>query len=364
MSLIVNHDLSAKSDYPPYKTKGAELSQFILAISIVLLLGIVFIFGAFVVKFILMARQADPAKQVGDSVVWIYELAHFLALEVGIGFITACVIAITVEVFMRNREKREHEQQKEEISQSVFFALFRTAVPGELIAEMYKALFLPNFIRENLEIKYTFISLPGEEFVPIDNRRLILRQAISFKAQNVTDKSARHLMGPRDEVLIRHDGYPIAFREFLMEVVVPDNSSPSIGQKVHLYGDNLRANITMDGMRQILKTQEVLVYPAQYVNVLIVLEKVCRYSDMDTWVTANSAKDLKLIVELSDEQFSILEFCVDQAHRQPLRKVPSSETHAPNSYTWRLDYAVLPYQGVMLRWRPRPIMVYELVQVG
>ena len=335
--------------------KRAGWAQFILTLLVAFLSGALFIFVAYAVRFPKPHGESANIKQ--ELIDWYHELGHFLVLEIGIAFITGCVVALTVEFFMRNLAQREHEVHRQEISENIFFALFRTAVTDELISEMYKSLLVPKFVRENLEIKYTFIPLPDQEKVPLgDNKRLILKQTISFKARNITDQRVTYTMRPQDEVVIQHDSYTIPFKELLMEVEDQKPYYSIEDQKVHLYGSGLTKQIDTDysaGMSCILKMQKVRVDPNQCVQVLIVVEKVCRYADMEAWVTANAAKDLKLIVELSDQQFSNLEFCAHQTHRQPLVKMPFSETKAPTSHTWRLDYPILPYQGVMLRWRPK-----------
>jgi flagellar basal body-associated protein FliL len=334
--------------------KGAGWAQFILAVLVVFLIGLSFILYAYTVKSPKPHAQGESVNQTPELMAWKDELEHFVVLEIGIAFITGCVVALTVELFMRNRAQREHEVHRQEISESIFFALFRTAITNDLITEMYKALLVPKFMRENLEVKYNFIPLPGQEEVSLDDKkRLILKQTISFKARNITDQRVTYTIRPQDEVVIKHDGYTVPFKELLMEVENPNSYYPIEDNKVHLSGSSLATKITTNGMSSILEVQKVRVDPKQCVQVLLVTEKVCRYADMEAWVTAHAAKDLKLIVELSDKQFSNLEFCAHQTHRQPLVPVPSSATEAPTSYTWRLDYPILPYQGVMLRWRPK-----------
>jgi hypothetical protein len=323
--------------------KHADFRQFILIVLVVFAIGAALIWLSYRVK---EGKFLDK------------DLEHFLLLEIGIAFITACVIAGTVEVFMRNRGERAQEQYKIEIAESVFKALFRTAIPDELVSEMYMALFVPKFVREEIEIKYRFEPLKVEPALPLDARKLRVRQVISFVARNVTDKTVNHSSAPREDILIADDdNVATPFKEFLMEIVSDNN--PNGGPKIHLQDpQQLRAATTRQGMRYQLKTQTLYgVGPGQLVYVLLTIDKICRYADSDAWVTSYSAKRLKLTVEVVGNPLPDLEFWVDQSHRQKLVRVPESERQNASSYEWRLNFPILPYQGVMLRWRPRAIEV-------
>lgn len=321
------------------KMKRLDLLQFILIVLAVFAAGVILILFSYRLK---------------EGHFFDKELSHYLVLEIGIALITGCVIAGTVELFMRTRGERVQEQYKQEIAANVFKALFATAIPDELVSEMYTALFVPKFIREEIEIKYRFEALKERPGLPREAQKLRVRQEISFRAINVTDTTVNHSSTPREDILIADEENPhTPFKEFLMEIV--DTNSGTPGQNIHLQEpEELRSATSKDGMRYKLKTQTLEnVGPGQSVHVVLVIEKVCRYADTDTWVTAYSAKNLKLSVELIGNPLPALEFWVDQAHRQSLVPIPESPRKHAVSYEWRLNYPILPHQGVMLRWRPR-----------
>jgi len=318
--------------------KRADLRQFILIVMVA------FGIGAGLIWFSYRVKEGKFLDK---------DLGHFLLLEIGIAFITGCVIAGTVEVFMRNRSERTQEQYKIEIAESVFKALFGTAIPDELVSEMYLALFVPKFVREEIDIKYRFEPLKVQAALPLDARKLRVRQEISFLARNVTDKTVNHTSAPREDILIADEENSVTpFKEFLMEIEGVSNSGA--GEKIHLKTPKeLHDATTSEGMRYQLRTQTLEVGPSQSVRVLLAIDKICRYADTDTWVTSYSAKSLKLSVEVAGNPLPDLEFWVDQSHRQKLVRVPESGRINPLSQEWRLNFPILPYQGVMLRWRPK-----------
>jgi len=336
----LRHDGNQTSDKQLSEMKRSDLRQFIFIVSIIFVLGLLGIFGAYLVKH---------EGHIGDREFW-----HFLLLEIGIALITACVIAGTVEVFMRNRGERTHEQHKLEIAESVFKALFATAIPNELVGEMYTALFVPKFVREEIEISYRFERLKAKSVLPLDAQKLRVRQQISFQARNVTDTTVSHSSGPREDILIEDPDNPdTPFKEFVMEIVGSDNTSDP-RHKIHLHeAAELSAATDKVGSRYQLKQQKLNVGPGQAVRVVLVIEKLCRYADTDTWITSYAANGLRLRVELVGDPPPQLDFLVDQAHRQKLVPVPGSQRTNALSYEWRLNAPILRHQGVMLRWRPK-----------
>lgn len=286
----LRHDGNQTSDKQLSEMKRSDLRQFIFIVSIIFVLGLLGIFGAYLVKH---------EGHIGDREFW-----HFLLLEIGIALITACVIAGTVEVFMRNRGGFER--------------------------------------------------LKAKSVLPLDAQKLRVRQQISFQARNVTDTTVSHSSGPREDILIEDPDNPdTPFKEFVMEIVGSDNTSDP-RHKIHLHeAAELSAATDKVGSRYQLKQQKLNVGPGQAVRVVLVIEKLCRYADTDTWITSYAANGLRLRVELVGDPPPQLDFLVDQAHRQKLVPVPESQRTNALSYEWRLNAPILRHQGVMLRWRPK-----------
>jgi hypothetical protein len=216
---------------------------------------------------------------------------------------------------------------------------------------MYAALFVPKFVREEIEITYKFEPLGKQPALPQDARKLRVNQEIRYLARNVIDKPVNHSSTPREDILVCDpENKATPFKEFLMEIV---GSNPP--QKIHLRElGELSAETQNQGMRYTLKTQTLKdVKPGQVVRAVLAIAKICRYADTDTWVTSYPAKQLRIKVDVAGSPPPDLEFWVDQAHRQKMVPVPESERPKALSYEWRLNFPILPYQGVMLRWRPR-----------
>jgi hypothetical protein len=295
--------------------------------------------------------RTRPDRTNSSSNAQSREFFHQLLLELGLACIVGAIVSITIEAYMRDQKKKEDRIYEERIHKNIFEALFETALPSELVAEMYKSLFVPKFIREQLEINFTFRHLTDEEkqAAPGDDL-LVIQQTVKFNARNTTGRSVTHSVAAREYMLIDHPSFKAPFKEFRMK-------GSTEGDTVHLAGDTLASLVikpTEDKTWYDLSRQSVTVHPNEYAHTCSVVEKVCRYEDTKTWITKYAASGLKLTVTLlAKDLYEALIFSVDQSHREELKKADSSAVKSPMSYQWDLNHPILPYQGIMLHWRKK-----------
>jgi hypothetical protein len=323
-------------------SKSERLLRLWLPVILSVLLGAAFVLWAVVIK--LTPSTPDDA--------WTREFGHLFFLELGMGLIVGSVLALTIERYMRYQKQVEDRREEEKIRKNVFDALFGTAVSGELVTEMYKALFEPHFSREQLEIRFVFRELTAEEMSHTSEHDLIvLQQIVSFRARNLTDQVVNHTIFAREYLLIEHPDFKIPFKEFRMK---------GSDQTIHLKGTGLLEVVDRSTgaeeseMWHTMGPLTVSVDPKAVAEVCTVVEKVCRDTDTKTWITKHAAENLTLKVALANRQlYEALEFAVDQSHRQKLKKSDSSAVESAMSYEWTLDCPVLPCQGIILHWRRR-----------
>lgn len=289
-----------------------------------------------------------------------WEVLHSLVLELGLGFVVGFFISVTIEFYMRNRKRIEDQRALDEIKENIFLHLFRTALPPELVTEMYRALLVPKFVREDLQVKFTFRPLSEDQKKKVrDESMLIVQRVVAFRARNMTDMLVDHSVEPMETVLIDHPDAKSPFKEFLMKGsfdAIHLKTDEEIENAIKKHRDEMRSNKGNDYDQKVsevwrsLGKQTVKVRSKDYAEVCLVTEEVCRCADTKTWNSKYAAKSLRLIVVVMDTHLhDKLEFTVDQSHRQELRLTDSSS----DAKTWVLDYPVLPDQGIMVHWRPR-----------
>src|SRR5437763_15863858 len=106
---------------------------------------------------------------------------------------------------MRGKQNSEDTKREKEMQSNIFMALFRTALPDDLVHEMYQMLFTRRFIRQNLEIAIKLRPLTADEqkkcSVPTP---LVLTQTVTYNAKNISDDWASHHVSPQEYALFSH----------------------------------------------------------------------------------------------------------------------------------------------------------------
>jgi hypothetical protein len=285
---------------------------------------------------------------VSDYVGNTHEKLRSVILELGIGFVVGAIVAATIESYMRSRQKIEDKEREREMESNIFMALFRTALPDDLVHEMYQMLFARRFIRQNLEIAIRFRRLTDDEkkicSVPA---ALVLTQSVTYNAKNISDGWASHRVSPQEYALFPHPTMNHPFKSFTAscgsETVTLESAALSKGLVTN----------PGNGIWYYLEAPKINVPKDHVVIVVSTIELICRETDIKTWLSYYPAERLKLTVELDTGLQDQLEFAVDQSHRLSLEPDDGKTSDGRTIYGWKLDKPILPHQGIILYWRPK-----------
>jgi hypothetical protein len=316
--------------------------------------------GLLGILFLIYAAAGERVRAEGGEASW-QSFSRSLAHEVGMALLVAVALTCIVEYFLRRRSQAEHEEYTEELEtrheehkhqleqlhdrhkkdleKDVFLALFGTAIKPDLVEELYRVIFKHKFTRERVLIQYAFSPVDGER------DRVLVRQEISFDIRNISSEHAVYRFSPYADDLLNRDHEKQPVREFC---VIQD------GQVLAALGDGrllcarkseppLRYQLCYDGGKPI----EIPIKPGTPAHVTYVVEVQMRLTDSHSWVTMHATDGLEVSVKVH-EALSHCRFWLDASHSRPLERVLSGPTH----YSWRLRWAVLPFQGVMLIWYP------------
>jgi len=285
---------------------------------------------------------------VSDYIGGNREKLRSVVLELGIGFVVGAIVAATIESYMRRQQKIEDTKREREMESNIFMALFRTALPDDLVHEMYQMLFTRRFIRQNLEIAIKFRPLTADEqkkcSVPA---ALVLTQTVTYNAKNISDGWASHHVSPQEYSLIPHPTLSHPFKSFIVSC---NSKIISLDKEAHFVG--LVTN-PGNGIWYYLEAPRINVPKDGVVTVVSMIELICRETDIKTWLTYFPAERLKLTVELDKRLQDRLEFAVDQSHRLSLEPDDGKTPDGRTIYGWKLEKPILPHQGIILYWRPK-----------
>ena len=296
------------------------------------------------------------ALPIGIGMIWAseyigpsYEKIRSVVLELGIGFVVGAIVAVTIESYMRRKQGIEDRARKRKMEANIFLALFRTALPDDLVHEMYQMLFTRRFVRQKLKIEMMLRPLTQEEQMGCSvPDALVLTQTVTYDAKNISDGQASHHVSPQEYTLIPHPTRTYPFTMF-------SASCPGLKPVILNSPEDFACCVTNPdkGIWHYLKAPKVEVPENGVVTVVSTVELICRKTDIKTWLTYYPAEHLKLTVSLHKELQGQLEFAVDQSHRLSLE--PFTETGPEGTmYGWKLEKPILPHQGIVLYWRPMP----------
>jgi hypothetical protein len=287
---------------------------------------------------------------VSEYVEHSYEKLRSVVLELGIGFVVGAIVAATIESYMRSKQKIADTKREREMESNIFMALFRTALPDDLVHEMYQMLFTRRFIRQKLEIAIMLRPVtPDEQKTCSVPDALVLTQTVTYEAKNISDGLASHHVSPQEYALIPHPTLNHPFKTFTASC--PGVSPVNLDTAASFKG---RVTNPDEGIWHYLEAPTIEVPKDRVVTVISTIELICRKIDIKTWLTYYPAERLRLTVSLDKALQGQLEFAVDQSHRLSLE--PFTETGADGStiYGWKLEKPILPHQGIILYWRPKP----------
>ncbi|MGH9401169.1 MAG: hypothetical protein ACRD2P_03560 [Terriglobia bacterium] len=274
---------------------------------------------------------------------------HSLVLELGIGFVVGAIVAITIESYMRRKQQIEDTKREREMESNIFMALFRTALPDDLVYEMYQMLFTRKFIRQDLVIAINLRPLTDDEHKKCSvNDALVLTQTVTYKAKNISDTLACHDVSPQEYALFPHPTLKHPYKSFSVSC----GSDETRLDNEALFKD--RVTNPGNGIWYYLeKAPKIDVPENAVVTVVSTIEMICRKTDIKTWLTYYPAERLTLTVDLAGSLQDQLEFAVDQSHRVKLEAYTSSTSDGRTLYGWTLEKPILPHQGIVLYWRPK-----------
>lgn len=321
---------------------------------------------------------------IADSDFFPHRLQH-LANEAGTAFFIAAIIGIAVERYIRHREQEErskqleadrqkHRVELEEIQKDIFRHLFGLTIPQLIVEELYQTLFKIKFMRKQLELVYEFSCAP-QEALPVDERTETTSQdellkvslTVSYILKNMSkdsdDPKIRHYF--ENVLTLDHDRYSqftaLTLGPIGHERVVPLNDPKYTERKdkkkiVH-YKINDKQEITIvfsqEHIRHKMYIYDLTVPPESAFSVRYTYETLRRRRDAELWVSTVAAEGLSIEAAITDDRLGDLEFHPDASHGQKPDPHYNEQRSDSRVLHWTITRGVLPYQGVILHWKPK-----------
>jgi hypothetical protein len=331
------------------------------------LASLIFIWVAVYLKIRLdQEKERHPEPQLADTLRWRWEFGHLLALEIGIALFVAWFISLTLEWVMRHRSEgltrhemsradAQHKKHLAEQQENLFNALFGFNVNRKLNDEMFQTLHnASKFNREECMLVFEFDSIPDEERARYDKGRkhpndlLLIRVTVAYKLQNADSARQRFPLRPYFESPLQLGGQADVFTAFRVDGCEAGEGCVSPGE---LSEQELKEKFAAKGIRRQLTVGEVQVNGKCTANVRYTYRTVKRSCDCHSWISVLPMNGLQIQAVIVDPKLN-LQFHVESAHREDIPRIGDSKRAASKVDVWRIENAMLPYQGILLYWYP------------
>ncbi len=287
------------------------------------------------------AYLSDPAWIEADKgKLWFLKATTWIGVlrEVGFASLIALILAVFIEQSSRARMEAAASKRQQEISENVFRGIFETDIPKVMVDEVVDSILKAKIIR--LEHAATYVA--DDKEIEIEGSRhsyVKLRIASLYTLKNVS----------RDEVQV-----PVT-------IMFPVHSQPVLRDLASL------ELISIDD--HVLTTEEIqegdsalpnTEYEQRYqwfrpvasggtLTVRSTFTLIKEISDNEVWTSLYPSLTMRLSVTMNCRN---MEFGADALNRGTLKKVAGQGS--TGHHGWELARPVLPYQGIIFWWRPKP----------
>jgi len=282
------------------------------------------------------------------------EFASSFLEHLGIGLIAVALLKFFIE--------QAAEQQfldllrtdvKEQVGTTVISFIRRGSwilTDQVLKKELEDSILLPHFTRP----KYNL----GLKLEPLEGHDDLLKVWITmdYEVKNVSDSPRSYMVGSWLENTIQLEDLEPECRPGFRSVTIGGADYPI---------ENLIAAGKTSGTGSILYEEQMIqlrdlptppIDLEQSISVTVTGMQIMRKADHFTWNLPTITHKLGLLVELAGGlTFDQLEVCPREmhhmSHEEFIKPKPDLQT---NTWTLSIDHVVLPFQGIELRWAPRP----------
>jgi hypothetical protein len=272
---------------------------------------------------------------------WRQKFWAHISNEIGIAFLVAFILAVTIERVLKKRDDARFSREKEAIKRDVFEHVLGYRLRPGTFKELDNQILNARFIREDFEVTYTLSPLSKEqEFVLIEGE-------ISYKVVNMTPE--RQLFEFRTSI----EEAPVErlkpFVKFIAVTIIREASPPDpsenwvtpeaikAGQDKNPPPNHLviKKQIAIQGDRHVSVTSRFNIVRALHGGSSFILTPL-QALGLDLKVKARKAVEVLATAYLPET-------------------LSTGDGHLPehNIYHWVLKRPMLPNQGVYLTWKSK-----------
>ena len=215
--------------------------------------------------------------------------------------------------------------------------------------ELEDSILLPHFTRP--EYKVTL------RLEPLENHENLLKVWITldYQVKNVSDRPGTYPVGSWLDDINKLDDLPPECKPGFRSVRIGTTDYPIETLTDVKRGPGTAKILFEEHMIQIRDLATPVINPGDSLSITITGMQIMRIADHFVWNLPTITHKLGLSIELAGGLFDLLEVHPREmhhmSHEEFIKPKPDLKT---NTWTLSIDHVVLPFQGVELRWAPRP----------
>lgn len=266
--------------------------------------------------------------------------------EFGFALLIAAILSASFEENTRHRFHAEIDKRITEIQQNVFRSTYGRQLPEEFANEIEELLFRSKFVHASYRVQYDFNLRDGDR--SRGNNTLDVKIEHRFTVRNLTASAAAHHI----QLHVQDAPYGEDVSHCAIESVVVYGSETFTDEQLEHINS---AAVHCGGFREFnIDTKELL--PGKNVDVVIAVRTTNCVPGF-TFTRCSRPTNGLTVVARFPSSMKPLRVCADAAHRSDCKLIGAVGNGC--EYTWVIEDAVLPYQGINFWWHTREKVLLE-----
>lgn len=267
--------------------------------------------------------------------------AKFLAIELAFAFWIAAILSAGIEESTRKRFHKEVDKRIVEIQQNVFRSTYGRHLPEAFTNEVEELLFRSKFVHSNSRVQFNF-GRPNSGS-PSPGGIINVKVTHEFSVRNLTAFSAQHRIPLHVQDLQGGE----ELKDCVIESVWVEGYETFVDEQLSQINESSRH---CGGFREFeLETPELR--PGDDVFVRVGIRTMMRMSGFAFARCCRPTKGMTVVATFP-ERMDLRTIGADATHRRDCKSVASPDDD--NEFSWAIEGAVLPYQGIIFWWDAAP----------
>ena len=294
--------------------------------------------GLFLLVLVALIHESSGGGGLLDVIV---RSADTVAIELGFALLIAAFLSAGIEKQTRQRFHAEVDSRITDIQKDVFRSTYRRDLPDQFFSEIEKLILGSDFSHSNYRIEYAFSwsQTKADSSLP---RLMDATINYIFSVRNLTAFASEHEIRVQVQEL---ENVVDEYNAKVISVILRGHGKHGTLEPDQVNEINRKSECS-DGIRE-FRIQTGTVPPSESIEVEIVAQSIVLGSGV-AFSRCSAPSHGLTVAATFPADIDLLSVGTDTAHRTRCKNIPID--YAKNHYSWSIEGAVLPGQGISFWW--------------